>query len=80
MKGNPKTYNEGSKVEVHKLTKKSNSNKLLGKLKSKNKRNEDNGKKLFIGPSLPPDCSASASLEKVMYTIIVIEISELQGM
>ena len=66
LKGNAKPYDEGSKVEVPKLIRKSNSNKLPGKAKSKNKRNEDNEKRLFIGPSLPPECSVSANLEQVM--------------
>ena len=76
MKGNAKTYDDGSKNEVPKLVKKSNSNKLLGKAKSKNKRNQDNEKRLFIGPSLPPECSNSTSQEKVMQTIIVVEVSK----
>ena len=76
MKGNAKTYDDGSKNEVPKLVKKSNSNKLQGKAKSKNKRNQDNEKRLFIGPSLPPECSNSASQGKVIHTIIVAEASK----
>jgi len=64
LKGNVKTYDDGSKNDLPKLVKKSNSNKLLGKAKSKNKRNQDNEKRLFIGPSLPPECSNSASQGK----------------
>ena len=76
MKGNAKTYDDGSKNDLPKLVKKSNSNKLLGKAKSKNKRNQDNEKRLFIGPSLPPECSNSASQGKVMHTIIVAQVSK----
>jgi len=53
---------ESSKFESHKLVEKSKPNKLSGKAKSvKSAKSHSNEKRLFIGPSLPPEVSNSES-------------------